>query len=218
MCGKEDDNITTKQLWTCHHLQHGRDTCLIWLAIYKNSHYTRRESTTGHEKSCFTVILSCVATKLKLMVIFKRKTQSKEKFHLAYSSIITPGVGLMQTAWSSGYKKFGVRDLAVCLKIKSLLVWESFWAHLGDPLKQVLPQTNTDIAVIPSGLTSVLQPLDVCLNNHSKTVWEKDDMVGRGREKLNAGRKCKGTILYNHDFLGFRGMVWSSRKDGHPFI
>lgn len=39
-------------------------------------------STTGHEKSCFTVVLSCLAdgTKLKPMVIFKWKTQRKEKF------------------------------------------------------------------------------------------------------------------------------------------
>ena len=53
-------------------------------------------------------------------------------------------------------------------KKKSLLVWESFRAHLTDPLKQALPQTNTDIAVIPSRLTSVLQPLNVCLNKPLK--------------------------------------------------
>ena len=39
-------------------------------------------TTTGHEKSRFTVVLSCLAdgTKLKPMIIFKRKTQPKEKF------------------------------------------------------------------------------------------------------------------------------------------
>ena len=39
-------------------------------------------TTTGHEKSCFTVVLSCLAdgTKLKPMIIFKRKTKPKEKF------------------------------------------------------------------------------------------------------------------------------------------
>jgi len=39
-------------------------------------------TTTGHEKSRFTVVLSCLAdgTKLKPMIIFKRKTMPKEKF------------------------------------------------------------------------------------------------------------------------------------------
>ena len=38
--------------------------------------------TTEHEKSKFTVVLGCMAdgTKLKSMVVFKRKTTSKEKF------------------------------------------------------------------------------------------------------------------------------------------
>lgn len=39
-------------------------------------------NTTGHEKSRFTVVLTCLAdgTRLKPMVIFKRKTIPKEKF------------------------------------------------------------------------------------------------------------------------------------------
>ena len=39
-------------------------------------------TTTGHKKSRFTVVLSCLAdgTKLKPMVIFKQKNQPKDKF------------------------------------------------------------------------------------------------------------------------------------------
>ena len=38
--------------------------------------------TTGHEKTRFTVVLACLAdgTKLKPMVIFKRKTMPKDNF------------------------------------------------------------------------------------------------------------------------------------------
>ena len=54
------------------------------------------------------------------------------------------------------------------LRKKRLLVWDSFRAHLADPVKQALRQTNTNIAVIIGGLTSVLRPLDVCLNKPFK--------------------------------------------------
>ena len=54
------------------------------------------------------------------------------------------------------------------LRKKSLLVWDSFRAHLADPVKRALRQTNTDVAVIPGGLSSILQPLDVCLNKPFK--------------------------------------------------
>ena len=127
-------------------------------------------STTGHEKSRFTVVLSCLAdgTKLKPMVIFKRKTQPKEKFppgvvvhHHPKGWMDADGMKLwIQKVWSS--RPGGL------LRKKSLLVWDAFRAHLADPVKRALRQTNTDIVVIPGGLTSVLQPLDVCLNKPFK--------------------------------------------------
>lgn len=50
-------------------------------------------------------------------------------------------------------------------KKRSLLVWDMFRAHLIDDIKHLIQKEyNTDIAVIPSGLTSILQPLDVSLN------------------------------------------------------
>ena len=45
-----------------------------------------------------------------------------------------------------------------------MLVWDSFSAHLIDQAKQHLKENNTSTAVIPGGLTSVIQPLDVSLN------------------------------------------------------
>ena len=54
------------------------------------------------------------------------------------------------------------------LRKKSWLVSDSFRAQLADPVKQALRQSNTNIAVIPSRLTSVPQPLDVCLNKPFK--------------------------------------------------
>lgn len=53
-------------------------------------------------------------------------------------------------------------------KKPSMLVWDSFQAHLTEAVKEKCRQLNTAVAVIPGGLTSILQPLDVCLNKSFK--------------------------------------------------
>ena len=42
---------------------------------------------------------------------------------------------------------------------RSLLVWDSFRAHLTESVKADLQRRKIDVAVIPGGLTPVLQPL-----------------------------------------------------------
>ena len=49
---------------------------------------------------------------------------------------------------------------------QSLLVLDSF---IVDSVKRRLGEKNTNIAVIPEGLTSCLQPLDVSVNKSFKT-------------------------------------------------
>jgi len=44
----------------------------------------------------------------------------------------------------------------------------SFKGHKTNSVKKRCNEENTDIAIIPDGLTSVLQPLDVCLNKPFK--------------------------------------------------
>ena len=51
---------------------------------------------------------------------------------------------------------------------QSLLVWDSFRAHLTDEVKADLKWRKIDVAVIPGGLTPVLQPLDKSLNERLK--------------------------------------------------
>ena len=51
---------------------------------------------------------------------------------------------------------------------RSLLVFDSFEAHKKEEVKQSLKSENTDLSVIPGRLTSLLQPLDVCLNKPFK--------------------------------------------------
>jgi hypothetical protein len=51
---------------------------------------------------------------------------------------------------------------------KSLLVLDSFTAHKTVNVKNRFHEKNTNLAVIPGGLTSRLQPLDVSLNKPFK--------------------------------------------------
>ena len=147
------------------------------------------------------------------MFIFKQKTQAKDKFppgivvhHHPKGWIDADGVKLwIKIVWS--LRPGGL------LRKKSLLVWELFQGILADPVKQALHQNNTNIAVIPGGLTSIPQPLDLCLNKPFKDHMREGWMTW-----MVKGGKCKGTFLDNCDFLGFRRIAWSSQGDGRPII
>ena len=56
---------------------------------------------------------------------------------------------------------------------RSLLVFDSFEAHLTDTVKASFKRDNTVLAVIPGGLTSLLQPLEVSLNKQFKNGVRK---------------------------------------------
>lgn len=125
---------------------------------------------TGQEKSSFTVVLAYTAdgNKLKPMIIFKRKTMPKLKFpagcfvHVREKGWMDEeGVKLwLDNVWS--------RRPGGLLQKRSLLVWDIFRAHLTPTTKERLARIKTDAAVIPAGLTSLVQPLDVCLNKPFK--------------------------------------------------
>ena len=52
---------------------------------------------------------------------------------------------------------------------RSLLIFDFFRGHLVNSVKNRLYEKQTDIAVIPGGLTSKLQPLDVGVNKIFKS-------------------------------------------------
>jgi len=51
---------------------------------------------------------------------------------------------------------------------KSLLVMDSFEGHKTELVKENCRKSKCDLAIIPGGLTSVVQPLDVCVNKPFK--------------------------------------------------
>jgi hypothetical protein len=50
-----------------------------------------------------------------------------------------------------------------------MLVYDSFRGHIVNSVKNRLMEKNTNIAVIPGGCTSKLQPLDVAINKSFKS-------------------------------------------------
>uniref|UniRef100_A0AAR2J5P4 HTH CENPB-type domain-containing protein n=1 Tax=Pygocentrus nattereri TaxID=42514 RepID=A0AAR2J5P4_PYGNA len=121
--------------------------------------------TTGNEKSHFTVVLACCGdgSKLPPMVIFKRKTMPK---------IQSPSVAVAvnEKGWMD-------QEMMNLWLTKSLLVMDSMRAHITPQFKNKLKVFNTIPAIIPGGLTKILQPLDISVNRSFKAVlrhlWEQ---------------------------------------------
>jgi len=127
--------------------------------------------TTGHERSTFTVILGCMAdgTKLPPVVIFKLKNIPREDFpHGVHVRVNEKGwVNESEMIWwIDNIWKRRTPDLS---NPRSLLILDSFRGHLVDSIKQKFYEKSTNIAVIPGGLTSKLQPLDVAINKSFKS-------------------------------------------------
>lgn len=162
--------------------------------------------STGHEKTKFTVVLSCLAdgTKLKPMVIFKRKTMPKMTFP---SDVL---VHVHENGWmdESGVHLWIEKVWNVHLDFvrnkKRLLVWDMFRSHLTENVKKHLQRSNTATAVIPGGLTSVLQPLDVCLNkpfkDNIRSEWNKW-MVAGEKSFTKGGNMRAPTLKVLCDFV-----------------
>ena len=60
-------------------------------------------------------------------------------------------------------------SLGGLINTKSLIVWDQFHTRLTDKVKQrTVRSFNTDIALIPGDLTSILQPFDMSINHPFK--------------------------------------------------
>ena len=57
-----------------------------------------------------------------------------------------------------------VRRPRAFLNQPSVIVLDAFKGHLTDSVKNQLRKMNTEIVVIPGGMSSVLQPMDVSIN------------------------------------------------------
>lgn len=127
--------------------------------------------STGYEKLRFTVILACLSdgTKLQPYVVFKRKTIPKNE-NFPKKVIVRVNAkgymtGDMVVQW---FRLVWCLWPGALLRLNNVLVLDSFRGHPTSKAKDKLRRAGTDMLVIPAGLTSQLQPLDVGINKPFK--------------------------------------------------
>lgn len=131
--------------------------------------------TTGHEKDRFTVMLACLGdgTKLPPYVVFKRKTLPKNVNFPKGVIVRCQEKGWMDQGLVQDWLRTVWSKVGGLTRKKSMLVWDSFRAHLSAPIRSTLKSLNTEPAVIPGGMTSMVQPLDVAINKPFKDRMRK---------------------------------------------
>jgi hypothetical protein len=131
--------------------------------------------TSGHEKTHFTAVLACCAdgTKLPPMLIFKRKTIPKDIPKQVLVHAHEKG-WMNEAGMKIWFEKIWSRRPGGLLRKPALLVLDQFAAHLTPNTKRIAKTMKTDLAVIPGGLTSQLQPLDVSVNKPFKLLIREE--------------------------------------------
>ncbi|KAF4804494.1 hypothetical protein TURU_007260 [Turdus rufiventris] len=150
--------------------------------------------TTGKEKTSFTVVLGVWSNGQKLcpMVIFKIKTLPKDKFPKGIVVAVNPkgwmDEHVMRTWLMEVYTRTPDRFFN---QLPALLIFDSMRAHKTESMKAMVKKMNSELAVIPDGLTKEVQPLDISIIRSFKAklrlLWE-NWMVEGDHSYTNTGR------------------------------
>lgn len=94
----------------------------------------------GVEKLYMIVVLSCMVdrTKLKSMVVFKRKIMLKEKFLVRVLVYVNEKGWMNEDLCNVWLEKVWSIRFGVLINRKSLFVWDMFRGYLGDKVKRIL--------------------------------------------------------------------------------
>jgi hypothetical protein len=173
------------------------------LTINPKGEKTVHIRTTGNERNRFTVVLTCLAdgTKLPPVIIFKGKQWPRTQPPPPRGIIVwwqekgwmdEEGMRKWTDYWST-YRTGGLT------KTPAMLVFDSFSGHLTDSVKNDLRENNTDLVVIPGGLTSVCQPLDVSINRPFKVYLRNKwhTWMANGGAGITAGGNLRRATLHD---------------------
>ena len=144
-------------------------------------------------------MLTCLAdgSKLPPYVTLKRKTVPKDP--IAAGIIVRAQekgwmesglvVDLLKVVWGARYR--GLR------KRRNMLVLDAFRRHLTESVKSQVRAMNADLVIIPGGMTSQLQVLDVVVNKPFKDNLRKKytEWLLSGNHALKpTGKKQKPSV------------------------
>lgn len=181
------------------------DQTPVYFDMTRSTTVTKRGSrqvnilSTGNERSRFTVMLAATADGWKLppFLVFKRKTLPKERFpHNVIVRTNEKGffnddlvLEWLRLVWD--------RRPGALLGLPNMLVLDSFRGHLTAKVKEKLRSSGTDLVVIPGGMTSQLQPLDVMLNKPFKDRVRKlyTEWMGKTDNPLTPTGRVKRASL-----------------------
>ena len=157
-------------------------------------------STTGHDKTCFTIVLCVTANgkKLKPMIILKRKTIPKEDYP---RDVIVRGnqKGWMNSEMMRDWLESVWKPKIALSKIfnqKSIIILDSARAHLTEAVKTEINNYSIP-AVIPGGLTKILQPIDLSVNKSfkDKLRMEWNKWMKNGQHEFTPSGRTKRASL-----------------------
>uniref|UniRef100_A0A8C3TJ34 HTH CENPB-type domain-containing protein n=1 Tax=Catharus ustulatus TaxID=91951 RepID=A0A8C3TJ34_CATUS len=150
--------------------------------------------TTGNKKTSFTVVLgiSSDGQKLHPMVIFKRKTLPKDKFPKGIKVEVNPKGWMDEEVMRTWLTEvYAGRPGGFFHSLLGLLIFDSMCTHKTESVKAMVKKMNSELAVIPGGLTKEVQPLDIGIIHSFKAkmrlLWETW-MVEGEHSYTNTGR------------------------------
>ena len=128
--------------------------------------------TTGHDKARFTVVLVAIADRKKLNpFVVVKSVRLVAELDREPGVIVAYGKnGWMNESLTKDWVKRGRGTLSFGHR---LLVWDAYKCHLMQTIKNIVDrQTQSDIAVIPGGLTRLVQTADVSWNKPFKAAYK----------------------------------------------
>ncbi|GFW43467.1 pogo transposable element with KRAB domain [Trichonephila clavipes] len=143
-------------------------------------------------------MLACCAdsTKLKPLLIFKRKTIPKENFP---RSVV---IWCNEKGWCNEdiildwFQEVWKKREGAFFNSKGVLITDSMRAHIKNNVKAEAKKTiGAELSIIPGGLTKILQPQDISVNRSFKSrvraCWE--NWMSEGLHTCTKGGNMKCT-------------------------
>ena len=132
-----------------------------------------------------------VGRKLKPYVVFKRVRQIPELNKV--SGMI---VALSRNGWmNENLTKDWVKHCWGTLNFgKRLLIWDAYKCHMTDSVKNAVKNvTNSDMSIIPGGLTGYIQPADLCWNKPFKAAYKElyGEWIAGGEKTYTHGENVR---------------------------